>query len=46
MTISAGVSQWVKGQWDSVKEVVKRADEALYMAKNSGKDRVHVHGIR
>ncbi|CAH0126589.1 hypothetical protein SRABI96_00098 [Peribacillus sp. Bi96] len=36
VTISAGVSHWVKGQWDNVKEVVKRADEALYLAKNSG----------
>ncbi|MFD9625081.1 sensor domain-containing diguanylate cyclase [Peribacillus muralis] len=45
VTISLGVSHWEKGRLDSVKEVVKRADEALYSAKNSGKDRVHVHGV-
>ncbi|MCK1991872.1 diguanylate cyclase [Peribacillus muralis] len=45
VTISLGVSHWEKGRSDSVKEVVKRADEALYSAKNSGKDRVHVHGV-
>lgn len=45
VTISVGVSHWEKGRSDSVKEVVKRADEALYSAKNSGKDRVHVHGV-
>ncbi|PJN88004.1 sensor domain-containing diguanylate cyclase [Bacillus sp. mrc49] len=45
VTISAGVSHWGKGCQDSVNEIVKRADEALYSAKNSGKDRVHVHGV-
>ncbi|AOH56114.1 diguanylate cyclase [Peribacillus muralis] len=45
VTISVGVSHWGRGRSDSVKEIVKRADEALYSAKNSGKDRVHVHGV-
>ena len=42
VTISCGVSYWAKEQFDNVKEVFKRADEALYMAKNSGKNRVNV----
>ncbi|MGE7877458.1 sensor domain-containing diguanylate cyclase [Peribacillus muralis] len=45
VTISVGVSHWGRGRSDSVKEVVKRADEALYSAKKSGKDRVHVHQV-
>lgn len=42
VTISCGVSYWAKEQFDNVKAVFKRADEALYMAKNSGKNRVNV----
>ncbi|MFD4929021.1 diguanylate cyclase [Peribacillus butanolivorans] len=45
VTISCGVSCWSKEHLDNMKEVVKRADEALYIAKNSGKNKVHVHGV-
>ena len=46
VTISCGVSYWAKERFDNVKEVFKRADEALYMAKNSGKNRVNVKELR
>lgn len=42
VTISCGVSAWVKGQEDTVKSVFKRADQALYVAKSSGKNKVVV----
>ena len=42
ITISCGVSHWDREQLDNVKAVFKRADEALYYAKNSGKNRVKV----
>ncbi|MCM3666029.1 diguanylate cyclase [Mesobacillus subterraneus] len=42
VTISCGVSTWIKGQEDTVKSVFKRADQALYLAKNSGKNKVVV----
>jgi diguanylate cyclase (GGDEF)-like protein len=42
VTISCGVSTWIKGQEDTVKTVFKRADQALYLAKNSGKNKVVV----
>ena len=42
VTISCGVSTWVKGQEDSVKSLFKRADQALYLAKSSGKNKVVV----
>jgi diguanylate cyclase (GGDEF)-like protein len=42
VTISCGVSAWIKGQQDTAKSVFKRADQALYMAKSSGKNKVVV----
>jgi diguanylate cyclase (GGDEF)-like protein len=42
VTISCGVSTWIKGQEDTVKTVFKRADQALYLAKSSGKNKVVV----
>ncbi|WP_353180479.1 diguanylate cyclase [Salinisphaera sp. T5B8] len=39
LTISAGVTS-TRGN-ESVEQVLKRADEALYRAKNDGRDRVH-----
>lgn len=43
VTLSCGLSSWVKGDEScpsSVKELVKKADEALYIAKNHGKNQV------
>ncbi|WP_064092654.1 sensor domain-containing diguanylate cyclase [Rossellomorea aquimaris] len=43
VTLSCGVSTWRKDEEKcpkSVKELVKRADEALYLAKNNGKNQV------
>jgi two-component system, cell cycle response regulator len=43
VTLSCGLSSWVKGDKScpsSVKELVKKADEALYIAKNHGKNQV------
>ncbi|WP_257985045.1 sensor domain-containing diguanylate cyclase [Bacillus sp. T33-2] len=42
VTISCGVSTWIKGQDDSSKNLFKRADQALYTAKGSGKNKVVV----
>ncbi|GAC90987.1 diguanylate cyclase [Anoxybacillus flavithermus NBRC 109594] len=42
VTISCGVSYWKKNRADSVKELFNRADEALYTAKRTGKNRVVV----
>ncbi|CAH0346853.1 diguanylate cyclase [Bacillus sp. CECT 9360] len=42
VTISCGVSYWKNDRADNVKELFKRADEALYLAKNSGKNKVLV----
>lgn len=41
-TVSAGVAALVPGE--SVRDVVRRADQALYEAKRSGRDRVCVAG--
>lgn len=40
VTVSCGVSTWVRGQEDTTKTVFKRADQALYLAKGSGKNKV------
>lgn len=40
VTVSCGVSAWIKGQGDTVKGLFKRADQALYLAKSSGKNKV------
>jgi diguanylate cyclase (GGDEF)-like protein len=42
VTISCGVSYWKSNRADSVKELFNRADEALYTAKRTGKNRVVV----
>lgn len=42
VTISCGVSSWIKGQEDTAKTLFKRADQALYVAKSSGKNKVVV----
>lgn len=41
ITISAGVSDFMQG--DSRESVFKKADKALYIAKNGGRNRVSVH---
>ncbi|KON86729.1 diguanylate cyclase [Sporosarcina globispora] len=40
VTISCGVSYWSSGKKDSYDALFKRADKALYTAKNSGKNKV------
>lgn len=40
VTISCGVSHWHKDYKDSYQSLFKRADEALYLAKRSGKNKV------
>ena len=30
--------------WDSIKEVIRHADDALYRAKRGGRNRIEVHG--
>jgi diguanylate cyclase (GGDEF)-like protein len=42
VTVSCGVSTWIRGQEDTTKTVFKRADQALYIAKGSGKNKVVV----
>ncbi|WP_102345268.1 sensor domain-containing diguanylate cyclase [Bacillus sp. Marseille-P3661] len=42
ITISCGVATWFKERSDSVKKLFNRADEALYKAKQNGKNRVVV----
>ncbi|MBT2683997.1 sensor domain-containing diguanylate cyclase [Bacillus sp. ISL-37] len=42
VTVSCGVSTWIRGQEDTTKTVFKRADQALYIAKDSGKNKVVV----
>ncbi|MBM6616430.1 sensor domain-containing diguanylate cyclase [Bacillus suaedaesalsae] len=42
ITISCGVSHWKQGQPDNPVTLFKRADEALYLAKETGKNRVNV----
>lgn len=40
VTISCGVSHWNKRRIDNIKQLFFRADEALYLAKTSGKNTV------
>lgn len=40
ITVSCGVSYWNKESLDSYKYLFKRADEALYLAKGTGKNKV------
>ncbi|MDP6566157.1 MAG: PleD family two-component system response regulator [Alphaproteobacteria bacterium] len=42
ITVSIGVSS-SRGAEDSPAEILRRADEALYQAKNAGRNRVEVH---
>ncbi|WAA10137.1 diguanylate cyclase domain-containing protein [Fervidibacillus albus] len=44
VTISCGVSFWTKEREDHPLKLFKRADEALYMAKNRGKNRALAYG--
>ncbi|WAA11699.1 diguanylate cyclase domain-containing protein [Fervidibacillus halotolerans] len=44
VTISCGVSYWTKERKDHPLKLFKRADEALYMAKNRGKNRAMAYG--
>ncbi|MGJ7920409.1 diguanylate cyclase domain-containing protein [Neobacillus sp. LXY-4] len=40
VTVSCGVSHWTKRKKDSVQQLFNRADQALYLAKTSGKNKV------
>ena len=40
ITVSCGVSYWNKDKHDTYKYLFKRADEALYLAKGTGKNKV------
>jgi diguanylate cyclase (GGDEF)-like protein len=40
VTVSCGVSFWHKEQFDTYNKLFKRADEALYIAKRTGKNKV------
>jgi diguanylate cyclase (GGDEF)-like protein len=42
VTISCGVSYWKKNRHEEASDLFKRADEALYMAKRTGKNCVFV----
>lgn len=42
VTVSCGVSYWKKNRHEEATDLFKRADEALYMAKRSGKNCVFV----
>lgn len=43
VTISCGISCWTTETKKSLKELVHEADEALYSAKRSGKNRLMIH---
>lgn len=43
ITISCGITVWHKENNDSVKKLFNRADEALYKAKQTGKNRVIIY---
>jgi two-component system, cell cycle response regulator len=40
ITVSCGVSYWTKERFDTFKYLFKRADEALYQAKGTGKNKM------
>ncbi|MEH7418347.1 diguanylate cyclase [Neobacillus drentensis] len=44
ITVSCGVSFWKKDQQDTYHYLFKRADEALYRAKETGKNKVVIQG--
>jgi len=44
ITVSCGVSYWNKEKHDSYQYLFKRADEALYTAKETGKNKVVIEG--
>ncbi len=44
VTVSVGVSSMVPGEPDRSRELISRADEALYCAKSTGRNRVCVYG--
>jgi len=45
VTISCGVSYWSRDQKDDYHSIFKRADKALYIAKETGKDRVVIQNL-
>jgi diguanylate cyclase (GGDEF)-like protein len=42
VTVSMGIATINRAQDQSIEDIIKRADNALYMAKNSGKNKVEV----
>jgi diguanylate cyclase (GGDEF)-like protein len=42
VTVSCGIAYWERGSFDTQVELFRRADDALYKAKKSGKDRLFV----
>jgi diguanylate cyclase (GGDEF)-like protein len=44
ITVSIGVNSIVPGNNDSIKEFIERADQALYRAKETGRNRFVVSG--
>ncbi|MFZ7944911.1 MULTISPECIES: sensor domain-containing diguanylate cyclase [Bacillaceae] len=44
ITVSCGVTSWNIEKLDSYQSLFKRADEALYTAKETGKNKVVIHG--
>ena len=45
ITISCGISNWKKEEYDSYHSLFKRADKALYLAKNTGKNKAVMHNV-
>lgn len=46
LTVSLGVSTVVPGLYESEKELIARADAALYHSKDKGRNRVTVNNIK
>lgn len=42
VTLSSGISTWMNEKSDSVSELFIRADQALYAAKNAGKNQIRI----